>query len=229
MPIIGAGRLRRARWSFFWPSRRRTAPREGQGLGRARVDSRARARRRSATAATPRACRSRSPTAAMLVLDAGTGIRSLGPGAARATSRPLHILLTHLHLDHIQGLMFFAPMFHPRDRDRRSGGRRRRRRRCEDRIARYISAPLSPVEVRELPCHVVVPRGRDDRVADRLGARSAPPRSPTAGRRSATGSRPTATSLVLHPRPRAGAGRAARRARGRVDLGLRPGARRRRC
>ena len=50
------------------------------------------------------------------VLDAGTGIRSLGLALAEpaSTQQPLNILLTHLHLDHIQGLMFFAPMFNPR-------------------------------------------------------------------------------------------------------------------
>ncbi|HSD77057.1 MAG TPA: MBL fold metallo-hydrolase, partial [Solirubrobacteraceae bacterium] len=47
---------------------------------------------------------------ATLVLDAGTGIRGLGL-ALEPLDGPLHILLTHLHLDHIQGLMFFAPMF----------------------------------------------------------------------------------------------------------------------
>jgi hypothetical protein len=48
--------------------------------------------------------------------------------------------------------MFFAPMFNPRSEivvwgPAAAGGS------LEDRIARYISAPLSPVEVRELPCH----------------------------------------------------------------------------
>ena len=47
-----------------------------------------------------------------LILDAGTGIRNLGL-ALRSTEGPIHVLLTHLHLDHIQGLMFFAPAFHP--------------------------------------------------------------------------------------------------------------------
>ncbi len=84
-----------------------------------------------------------------LILDAGTGIRNLGV-ALPPSDRPIHILLTHLHLDHIQGLMFFGPLFAAR---------------CEvviwgpaspesslrDRIARYISAPLAPVEIRELP------------------------------------------------------------------------------
>ena len=82
-----------------------------------------------------------------LVLDAGTGIRNLTlpdePGH-------IHILLTHLHLDHIQGLLFFAPLFDPRNEvtiwGPLSPG-------CplRDRIARYLSAPLTPVELREVP------------------------------------------------------------------------------
>jgi phosphoribosyl 1,2-cyclic phosphodiesterase len=86
------------------------------------------------------------------VLDAGTGIRSLGLALDGASERPLNILLTHLHLDHIQGLMFFAPMFNPRS-EVVIWGPAAREASLEDRIARYISAPLSPVEVRELPCH----------------------------------------------------------------------------
>jgi phosphoribosyl 1,2-cyclic phosphodiesterase len=61
-------------------------------------------------------------------------------------------LLTHLHLDHIQGLMFFAPMFRPQSKIV-IWGPAAAEASLEDRIARYISAPLSPVEVRELPCH----------------------------------------------------------------------------
>src|SRR3954470_5014927 len=85
------------------------------------------------------------------VLDAGTGIRSLGL-ALDGAAQPLNILLTHLHLDHIQGLMFFAPMFNPRS-EIVVWGPSSREASLEDRIARYISAPLSPVEVRELPCN----------------------------------------------------------------------------
>ena len=88
------------------------------------------------------------------VLDAGTGIRSLGLALTEpaSTEQPLNILLTHLHLDHIQGLMFFAPMFNPRS-EIVVWGPASQEASLEDRIARYISAPLSPVEVRELPCH----------------------------------------------------------------------------
>jgi phosphoribosyl 1,2-cyclic phosphodiesterase len=45
-----------------------------------------------------------------LVLDAGTGIRNL-PADLGSAGQPIHILLTHLHLDHIQGLLFFPPLF----------------------------------------------------------------------------------------------------------------------
>jgi hypothetical protein len=48
--------------------------------------------------------------------------------------------------------MFFAPMFNPRS-EIVVWGPASQEASLEDRIARYISAPLSPVEVRELPCH----------------------------------------------------------------------------
>jgi phosphoribosyl 1,2-cyclic phosphodiesterase len=86
-----------------------------------------------------------------IVLDAGTGIRSLG--LALTVQGPLHILLTHLHLDHIQGLMFFAPIFRP-DAQITVWGPASPEATLLDRIARYISAPLAPIEVRQLPCDV---------------------------------------------------------------------------
>jgi phosphoribosyl 1,2-cyclic phosphodiesterase len=91
------------------------------------------------------------PSGEELILDAGTGIRTLGLDLP-ARSR-IHILLTHLHLDHIQGLMFFPPCFRS-ESEIIIWGPASPEASLEDRVARYISAPLSPVEVRELPCAV---------------------------------------------------------------------------
>jgi phosphoribosyl 1,2-cyclic phosphodiesterase len=87
-----------------------------------------------------------------LILDAGSGIRALGE---RLYGRrgPYHILLTHLHLDHIMGLMFFAPFFDPSAEVTVWGppGATRGLRRS---LSRYLSSPLSPIEIRELPADV---------------------------------------------------------------------------
>lgn len=87
-----------------------------------------------------------------LIIDAGTGIRGLGV-ALTAKQPHVNILLTHLHLDHIQGLMFFAPCFRS-ETSITIWGPSSPEASLEERISRYISAPLSPVEIRELPCDV---------------------------------------------------------------------------
>ncbi len=46
-----------------------------------------------------------------LIVDAGTGIVALGKQGGWAGDEPIHILLTHLHHDHVQGLPFFAPAY----------------------------------------------------------------------------------------------------------------------
>lgn len=48
----------------------------------------------------------------LLVFDAGTGLRPLGEHLSK-TDKPLHLLLTHSHWDHIQGFPFFAPNYQP--------------------------------------------------------------------------------------------------------------------
>ncbi|MDR3284646.1 MAG: MBL fold metallo-hydrolase [Treponema sp.] len=46
-----------------------------------------------------------------LILDAGSGIRVLGKQAAPPENAEFHILMSHLHWDHIQGLPFFDYAF----------------------------------------------------------------------------------------------------------------------
>ena len=87
-----------------------------------------------------------------LVLDAGTGIRNLG-WSLPPDLKLVHILLTHLHMDHIQGLPFFAPL-------RRAGvevhlwGPTSTTLGLSARLQKYLSPPLFPVSVRELAANV---------------------------------------------------------------------------
>jgi CheY-like chemotaxis protein/ribonuclease BN (tRNA processing enzyme) len=49
----------------------------------------------------------------LLVFDCGTGARKLGLALANQGPVRLHLLLSHTHTDHIQGLPFFLPAFTP--------------------------------------------------------------------------------------------------------------------
>jgi phosphoribosyl 1,2-cyclic phosphodiesterase len=54
----------------------------------------------------------RTASGSSLIVDAGTGLRALGQKLAReGVRRSHHILLSHVHWDHIQGLPFFEPMY----------------------------------------------------------------------------------------------------------------------
>ncbi len=53
----------------------------------------------------------RAPDGALLVLDAGTGLRPLGAALLQeSTTKPVHLVLSHLHGDHVIGLSQFAPL-----------------------------------------------------------------------------------------------------------------------
>ena len=89
-----------------------------------------------------------------IILDAGTGIRALGRRLAANGHGPIHLCLTHLHLDHIEGMGFFAPIFDP-ETEVHVWGPRSSVRSLDERLARYLSAPLFPVELGDLPASFV--------------------------------------------------------------------------
>ena len=85
-----------------------------------------------------------------LVLDGGSGIQKLLINNPLTTKR-IDVLLTHLHLDHIQGLGFFKPLFDP-SMEVHIWGPASSTRTLHSRISRYLSPPLFPVLIRDLPC-----------------------------------------------------------------------------
>lgn len=90
----------------------------------------------------------RGPQGTVLVLDAGTGIRPLGR-ALEGTLRRVDVVLTHLHLDHIQGLGFFAPLYDP-DVETHLWGPASTTLGLRGRLQRYLSPPLFPVHLRDI-------------------------------------------------------------------------------
>lgn len=92
----------------------------------------------------------RGEAGTVLVLDAGTGIRPLA-ATLDASVKRIDILLTHLHMDHIQGLGFFAPLYRT-DVEIGIWGPASARLSLRERLMRYLSPPLFPVSMRELPC-----------------------------------------------------------------------------
>jgi ribonuclease BN (tRNA processing enzyme) len=89
----------------------------------------------------------------LLFLDAGTGIVRAGEIEAGPTER-IDILLTHLHMDHVQGLGFFGPLFHP-GREVHIWGPPSTTHSLRKRLGRYLSPPLFPVRFNELPAKVI--------------------------------------------------------------------------
>lgn len=83
----------------------------------------------------------------LLILDGGSGIRALTPDSMY-TAR-VDILLSHLHMDHVQGLPFFPPLLDP-EVEVHVWGPISTTRSLRERISRYLSPPLFPVRVREL-------------------------------------------------------------------------------
>lgn len=97
----------------------------------------------------------------VIVLDAGSGMRPLGHTLAANGPSSIHVLLTHLHLDHLQGLAFFLP-FWASDVDLHIWGPPSPNLSLADRVAAYVAPPLFPVHLSDVPSRPIfhdVPEG----------------------------------------------------------------------
>ena len=84
----------------------------------------------------------------VLILDAGTGLRGLGLSLSKSLRR-VNLLLTHLHMDHIQGLGFFGALRNP-EMEVHIWGPASTTLDLRSRLTRYLSPPLFPVHLRDL-------------------------------------------------------------------------------
>jgi phosphoribosyl 1,2-cyclic phosphodiesterase len=125
----------------------------------------------------------------LLVLDAGTGMRRLGAGLGGEVAR-IDILLTHLHMDHLQGLGFFAPLYRT-DLEVHVWGPPSTTLDLRARLGQYMSPPLFPVRLRDLPSQPMlhdVPLGQFAIGGLRVQADLVCHPGPTVGYRIAAGS-----------------------------------------
>jgi phosphoribosyl 1,2-cyclic phosphodiesterase len=120
----------------------------------------------------------RAESGAVVILDAGTGIRDLGRRLAGERVRELDLLLTHLHLDHIEGLGFLAPLFDPGCTvriygPRPDGGS------LEEKLTSYLSPPYFPLPFERFDASISFHElERDTYEVDGLVVTSAPVRHP---------------------------------------------------
>lgn len=143
----------------------------------------------------------------VIVLDAGTGIRRMG-ATIDPSVRRVDVLLTHLHMDHIQGLGFFAPLYRP-DMEVHIWGPASTYLSLQARLVRYLSPPLFPICMGELPCCLKlheVPCGDADIGEFRVSSALVCHPGPTVGFRIAEASGRTLAYLPDHE-PALGAGR----------------------
>ena len=155
------------------------------------------------------------------------GCARSAPRSVRRAGSELHILLTHLHLDHLQGLGFFQPLFQP-GADVHIWGPPSPVQTLAERIAIYLSPPLFPVRLSDVPASVTFHDADEDGVtigSAVIRAGRVTHQGPTVGYRIEEGE-PVAR---LPPRPRAGPRREPRGAAGSLDERLRHRARRRRA
>jgi len=83
-----------------------------------------------------------------VIFDAGTGIKKLGDHlSARGGAVDADIMFSHVHMDHIIGIPFFAPFYGAQHRIRLWAGNLLPKGRLEVAVRAMMSTPLFPIQV----------------------------------------------------------------------------------
>ena len=110
----------------------------------------------------------RDSSGALLVLDAGTGLRELGVALmSQNGARPFNVdlLLSHLHWDHIQGIPFFRPAYDPNSTLRIKGPKQSRS--MKELLGLGMDDPFFPVDLDDIPAMMEIGElqdGSDERL-----------------------------------------------------------------
>ena len=101
----------------------------------------------------------------LIIIDGGTGLRLLGRSMMEEGAVTADILLSHTHLDHIEGFPFFVPAFGAGNQFRIWAGHLLPDTTLEKTLGRLMSAPLFPVPLEAFGTQV---RYYDFRAGDSL-------------------------------------------------------------
>ena len=83
----------------------------------------------------------------LLIFDGGTGMRELGRELADQAPIDADVFFTHTHIDHINGMPFFAPAFDPQNRFTVAAGHLNGNSGIKDVLGQMMAAPIFPVPV----------------------------------------------------------------------------------
>jgi phosphoribosyl 1,2-cyclic phosphodiesterase/DNA-binding response OmpR family regulator len=99
----------------------------------------------------------------IIILDAGTGIRSLGKqlvGEFKGKAMNLTLLISHTHWDHIQGFPFFIPAYNPQNKLRIIGYEGARSG-LQGILSSQMESPYFPISMQQMPGHLEVEELKD--------------------------------------------------------------------
>ena len=130
----------------------------------------------------------------LFLFDAGTGIGRLGEVLRKkGFSGEIHLFLSHLHLDHIQGLPLFSEIFNPRVR-LHIYGRRPEKRSLKEQLNLVLGPPFWPVAPEDYRAEVIW-----HEIWPEAGCRAGFEVSPESGVPLGTGSWKLSAVSAVHP------------------------------